>query len=187
MNTNSIFAIVALILTTSVFTACGSNNSETNNTQSNNQNTSVIVANDAELKTALSHYYHLKDALVKSDAEEASNGARAMNEALGAIEISNEDHRSHIEGIISDINNNLQNISGTNDLEKQREYFEPVSDKFYELLKLTGTPGETVYRQYCPMAFDDMGAYWLSSQKEIRNPYFGDAMLKCGSVKETLK
>jgi hypothetical protein len=36
------------------------------------------------------------------------------------------------------------------------------------------------------MAFDDKGAYWLSEMKEIRNPYFGDRMLKCGETREMM-
>ena len=39
-----------------------------------------------------------------------------------------------------------------------------------------------VYLEYCPMA----KASWLSSEKEISNPYLGNKMLKCGSVKETI-
>ena len=42
------------------------------------------------------------------------------------------------------------------------------------------------YRQFCPMALGNKGAYWLSDKKPIRNPYFGDAMLTCGETKETL-
>jgi len=44
--------------------------------------------------------------------------------------------------------------------------------------------GVKLYRQYCPMAFQNKGAYWLSSEKKIMNPYFGDKMLHCGVVKE---
>ena len=40
----------------------------------------------------------------------------------------------------------------------------------------------TIYKQYCPMAFNNEGAYWLSESKDIMNPYFGDRMLKCGRV-----
>jgi hypothetical protein len=36
------------------------------------------------------------------------------------------------------------------------------------------------------MAFNNEGAYWLSAEKEVNNPYFGDKMLHCGSVKEEL-
>jgi membrane fusion protein, copper/silver efflux system len=41
---------------------------------------------------------------------------------------------------------------------------------------------DKVYRQFCPMAFDDKGAFWLSESDEILNPYFGDMMLNCGEV-----
>ena len=44
-----------------------------------------------------------------------------------------------------------------------------------------------MYKQFCPMAFNDQGGYWLSNSKEVRNPYFGDKMLKCGMVKVTLE
>ena len=43
-----------------------------------------------------------------------------------------------------------------------------------------------LYRQYCPMAFDNKGAHWLSETEAIRNPYFGEKMLSCGQTKETL-
>jgi Cu(I)/Ag(I) efflux system membrane fusion protein len=36
------------------------------------------------------------------------------------------------------------------------------------------------------MAFDNAGADWLSNQNPIRNPYFGDEMLECGSVDDSL-
>jgi Cu(I)/Ag(I) efflux system membrane fusion protein len=37
------------------------------------------------------------------------------------------------------------------------------------------------------MANGDAGAYWFSKDKDIKNPYFGDEMLKCGETKETLE
>ncbi|NNC61403.1 MAG: DUF3347 domain-containing protein, partial [Eudoraea sp.] len=39
---------------------------------------------------------------------------------------------------------------------------------------------------HCPMANSNKGADWLSSSKEIRNPYYGEAMLTCGSVRGEL-
>jgi hypothetical protein len=36
------------------------------------------------------------------------------------------------------------------------------------------------------MAMNNEGAYWLSTSEKIRNPYFGDQMLTCGSVKDEL-
>ena len=45
---------------------------------------------------------------------------------------------------------------------------------------------DTFYVQHCPMANDNNGADWLSKEKEIKNPYYGDKMLKCGMVSETI-
>jgi hypothetical protein len=36
---------------------------------------------------------------------------------------------------------------------------------------------------YCPMK----KANWLSSSATIKNPYYGNSMLTCGKVVETLK
>ncbi len=38
----------------------------------------------------------------------------------------------------------------------------------------------------CPMAFDNKGADWLQMDEDIRNPYFGASMLKCGEVVEVI-
>ena len=46
--------------------------------------------------------------------------------------------------------------------------------------------GKTVHYQFCPMAKNGKGAYWLSENKDIRNPYFGKKMIDCGETKETL-
>ncbi len=37
------------------------------------------------------------------------------------------------------------------------------------------------------MAFNNRGAHWLSDTTEVVNPYFGDEMLHCGSVTDTLR
>jgi hypothetical protein len=44
-----------------------------------------------------------------------------------------------------------------------------------------------IYKQYCPMAFEGKGDYWYSNSKDIFNPYYGNKMLKCGRVQETIK
>jgi len=36
------------------------------------------------------------------------------------------------------------------------------------------------------MANNDNGAFWLSSEEQVLNPYFGDMMLKCGMVTDTI-
>lgn len=76
-------------------------------------------------------------------------------------------------------------LAASSDLELQRQYFEGLSLQTYELAKAFG--GATLYYEYCPMAFNDKGAYWLSSSDTILNPYFGSAMLSCGKVVAVLE
>ncbi len=40
----------------------------------------------------------------------------------------------------------------------------------------------TLYRLYCPMAYDDQGATWLQDHDTVDNAYFGASMLRCGEV-----
>jgi hypothetical protein len=68
-------------------------------------------------------------------------------------------------------------------LDRQRDLFADLSDDLYALAVATPLSGQPIYREYCPMK----QAYWLSKDMPIRNPYFGNQMLTCGKVTETLK
>jgi len=50
-----------------------------------------------------------------------------------------------------------------------------------------GSQEKPVYVQHCPMAFNDRGADWLAYEDQILNPYFGDQMLRCGVVQDSIK
>jgi Cu(I)/Ag(I) efflux system membrane fusion protein len=56
----------------------------------------------------------------------------------------------------------------------------------YKLIKVLHLNTVEMYYQYCPMAEEGKGAYWLSEQPQIKNPYMGKKMLTCGSTKETI-
>src|SRR5690606_8003572 len=88
--------------------------------------------------------------------------------------------------IASKIQNNAKVISEVGDIEVQREHFASITDGMYKMVKTYDANDDEVYYTYCPMAFDNTGGYWLSNEKDIKNPYFGSKMLKCGSVKETI-
>jgi len=64
--------------------------------------------------------------------------------------------------------------------------FATFNEAFYHCLETFGIQKGTVYYQFCPMANGNQGATWLSEIEDIRNPYFGDAMLSCGETRETL-
>lgn len=123
------------------------------------------------LKTVLTGYFDVKNALVSDDAAKAKAAASSLTSLTGAY--------------AGKLNETLTAISATDDIEAQRAAFETLSINIYGLAK-DGGAGLTVYKQYCPMAFDNKGAYWLSNKKEVLNPFFGASMLRCGSVKETI-
>ena len=77
-------------------------------------------------------------------------------------------------------------ISNTSDIKEQRHHFKQLSSHLTSAIQLFGV-NETVYHQFCPMADANKGAYWLSIEKQVLNPYFGAAMLKCGEVKQIIK
>ena len=74
--------------------------------------------------------------------------------------------------------NNARSISKTTDLEKQRTVFAELSVALWKLVKVTDNIQDNLYYQYCPMK----KMYWLSAEAVIKNPYYGSAMLTCGSV-----
>jgi Cu(I)/Ag(I) efflux system membrane fusion protein len=78
-------------------------------------------------------------------------------------------------------------IENAENLGSQREHFAMLSENILEMTESFGLEKDKVYKQFCPMAFNDKGANWLSEIEEIRNPYFGDDMLTCGEVKETYR
>ena len=82
----------------------------------------------------------------------------------------------------------LDDLSGESDIEKQRALFSKIGNDLTNAVQVLGADmdGKELYLEFCPMANDNAGGYWLSLEKKIQNPYYGQKMLKCGEVKETL-
>jgi len=81
----------------------------------------------------------------------------------------------------------LNDLEKSNGIKEARVNFNSFSKLMIEANETYGLTNRTVYKDYCPMAFGDEGAYWLSEKKEILNPYFGSSMLTCGEVKATYR
>ena len=78
----------------------------------------------------------------------------------------------------------LPDASGYGSIDEARQAFETMSQELIRILKTDGT-SEPVYQMHCSMAFEGKGADWLQRGKTIANPYYGSAMLRCGSVKDS--
>ena len=134
------------------------------------------VSVQAQSRTVLSTYLDIKDALVETNSKNASQAAHEMVSIM----------ESKTDELSKKLFADAKAISVSSDIKMQRKYFDTLSQNVYDYLKKTGEKEGTVYKQFCPMAFNNTGAYWLAAEAEINNPYFGSMMLHCGSVKEEL-
>ena len=107
----------------------------------------------------------------------ASNAAEAKTAAANLAMIFDES--------IAGLKEKAEAIATTDDLDQQRLAFSQFSNAVESYFKGTLKAG-TLYKQHCPMAFDGKGADWLSHEAAIKNPYYGDKMLNCGSVTATI-
>lgn len=158
----------------------------TEKTESTNSDAQLISDEDLEAfenvnadlsDQIIDAYLKIKDALVNTNGEVAKKTADSVLKEL----------KEHEGEAVSMIRKDISHISITSSVEHQREHFKNLSAHVYALVKSTEANDQTLYKQYCPMAFDNTGAYWLSSSEEIKNPYFGDKMLNCGKVQETIE
>lgn len=142
------------------------------------ENEEIGTESTAEFKeegtaTTYAHYLVVKDALVKTDAMATQTGAKDLLVQLEEVNSSPE--------IIAA----ARAIAISDNVNEQREAFSDLTKALEPILNGSLDSG-TIYKQYCPMAFEGKGDYWYSNSKEIRNPYFGDIMLTCGRVEETI-
>jgi len=119
------------------------------------------------------HYIAIKTALVQTDAELAQDHAKQMIAEL-------ENTEANVEIVTA-----ARKLATSTDVNVQREAFSELTKSMDAILEGALKSGE-IYKQYCPMAFEGKGDFWYSNSKEIRNPYFGDKMLKCGRVEATI-
>lgn len=153
------------------------------------ENSSVF---NQSFEKLLNAYYSLKDALVKSDTAKANAASVAL--VINADSLKVEEIEGDTSGLIKEtarnfagtISGSAKAVLGEPELEAKRKEFEMITDAMWSLTRTIQYNGAKVYYQYCPMAFDDKGAYWLSNEPEIMNPYFGDKMLNCGSVVDSV-
>ncbi len=142
-----------------------------------------------QLQNVYDSYILMTDAFVVTSAEEVSLHALKVKTGLQKVDMGLLNGEAHMEWMtqIGKLNETINQIANSKDISYQRVIFAEFNNTFYKSLKSFGLHQGTTYYQYCPMANGDVGAYWFSNEKDIKNPYFGDEMLKCGETRETLE
>lgn len=153
--------------------------------ETTNMKIDLSAAFQKQLQQAIPSYLEMKDAFVASNAGQVSAFAKAALKEFKAIKAGDLGNmeKSHFEQSLR----MLDAISNNENIENQREHFVILNENLIALAMNAEQGSNTLYVQKCPMANNNKGAIWLSAEKNIRNPYYGDAMLTCGSVIEEIK
>ncbi|MBI1767145.1 MAG: DUF3347 domain-containing protein [Bacteroidetes bacterium] len=148
---------------------------------------------DASVKTQLNgflkDYFALNQSLIEDNQDDAKAAAKKLSETISKFEMSKlmGEQMDFYHAQLAKLNQGLTGISASADIEETRLELATISEGMYALVKAyRPNEGSELYYQFCPMAKNGEGANWLSSTKEIVNPYMGQRMLKCGRTKETL-
>ncbi|MCM8571016.1 DUF3347 domain-containing protein [Gramella jeungdoensis] len=134
---------------------------------------SMVEFKNDTVEQAYKHYLSIKTALVESDHVAVKEAAGKLVDVYGEKARTNE------------IALRAKRFLDVSNIEEQRDIFSSLTKAMEPVLKEAISSGK-IYKQFCPMAFGGRGDYWYSDSEQIRNPYFGDKMLKCGRVEETI-
>ena len=148
---------------------------------------------DKNFKQQLTAVYkaqlNLQKAFLATNSQEVKSAVAGVEGSLKKVDMSlvKGEMHNHWMSSLKTLNDALSKIKAAGDIEVQRLAYADFNDTLYGAIKMFGVAGETIYYQFCPMARNGKGAYWLSAIKEIKNPYYGEAMLTCGETKEVIK
>lgn len=144
-------------------------------TQKNESTTAIIEG-----------YLQIKNALVEDDKDGAAEGGKTLLTAFAKFDmtkLTESQHKEYME-IYENAKEQAEHIVKS-PIDHQREHFEVLSTDMNDLITLVGTD-KTLYQDFCPMANEGKGAIWLSEFEDIKNPFYGDKMLKCGKVQKQI-
>jgi len=137
-------------------------------------------------------YFIAEDALAKDNFKESKTALFALNIVLSATTTKTFDLSEKATKKWNEIRNQLilltNHAQHWQDIEEARKAFKGLSQSMLSLEQsFSHESSDSYYEIFCPMAFDNTGASWLSKEKDVNNPYFGASMLKCGEVKQEYK
>ena len=132
-------------------------------------------------------YFKVKNGLVADDTEATKSALTHVEASLSKVGMEGligQPH-DHWMALKQQLAKAVKMMRDEETLDGLRQHFTMLSENMLDVTESFGLEKDKVYKDYCPMAFDYKGAYWLSETEEILNPYFGDAMLYCGEIKQT--
>jgi Cu(I)/Ag(I) efflux system membrane fusion protein len=151
--------------------------------------TALSEEQTATLQVLLQGYFAVQRALSEDALPAARSAAQRTENAISAALISDPGQQdTSWRSSLQEWPRLLKNLDKSENLPEARRTFETLSGRLIALLQAFGVPpAGVVYQFHCPMAAANQGADWLQGEKELANPYFGAAMLACGSLVRELR
>ncbi len=141
-----------------------------------------------QLSSIYTGYLKLQTQLADDDLRKSIDAAVKLHETINTIDPTELEERTAGSWAAAkgQLDSALQGDLTKLSIEKLREQFEPLSLTMLGVVDNFGHASDgPLYRAFCPMAFDNKGAPWLQSDKNIANPYFGAKMPSCGKIERT--
>lgn len=186
----TLFAFSVLL----VFTACNSNSNTSRSDKSADPTTSqtTVTAENGQgnsgINDLVSAYLQLKNALANDNSSDAASASNNISESLKKVDVNSltAEEKNMYQDVAEDMKEHAEHIAANADnITHQREHFETMSKDLYDLVKVAKAD-RTLYKDFCPMYNNNKGGMWLSESKEIKNPYMGKEMPRCGEVQEEI-
>ena len=141
-----------------------------------------------QLNAVIHAYLSLKDGLVQADEKSTS---RYSSELVGALQnvddnVLKGDAKAFWEEKKSFLMQHAKLCKEASTIAGKRENFIYLSQPLIKVVEAYGPGDEKLYVDFCPMANDNKGAFWLSANQEIQNPFMPADMRSCGEVKQEI-
>lgn len=143
----------------------------------------------SQLKVVFNDYLVISKELVNDNPSTPKKAAEDLLKSLQKVDmklVTEEPGHSHWMKLDKEMQKAALGISKSSDIQKQRAHFEHLSNHLINAVQTFGI-NQKIYLDYCPMVNNDAGAYWLSTEEKILNPYYGASMLGCGEVTEVIE
>ncbi len=136
--------------------------------------TSVRAADNSALmepvKSVLDHYLKIQTELAKDSVKGVDEHANAIAAAVKGDEM---------KMLSPDVAKQAETLAKAKDIKAAREAFKPLSASLVKYLADHKAGKGTYHEGFCPM----VKANWLQTEKTVVNPYMGQSMLTCGTLK----
>lgn len=141
----------------------------------------------SQLGEVVDAYIHLKDLLFDGDFAEAKMQSKNVEKALNNVDMLVLLGDAHNEWMkdLKKMNLQVTSIMNAKDIENQRISFAKLGPELGKSIEKFGfkNSNKPLYLEYCSMK----DVYWLSYDKTIKNPFYGDEMPTCGEITKEYK